>query len=124
MFGSSLWLTVALLAAAAARSAPTATAGPPPTDDAVLAAQGALTYVYLCAECHGGSGEGKLAKHAPRLAGKSPDTLVRQLLQLKSDPPAAQGAVHAKAFAQLDREAIEGVALYLSTLAPPPEFTG
>jgi cytochrome c553 len=87
---------------------------------AVRAAHGAITYDYLCAECHGGTGEGNPSKHVPRLAGERADALMRKLLAWKGDPAAAPTSAHTAPLAELDRDAIEGVALYLSALAPPP----
>jgi cytochrome c553 len=123
VFRAPLWLTVALMTATAAVGSPAPVASDS-TSDAMRAAHGAITYNYLCAECHGGTGEGDPSKHVPPLAGESADVLMRKLLALKSDPGTAAASAHAAPLAQLDREAIEGVALYLSALAAPPDTTG
>jgi cytochrome c553 len=120
VFGAPLWLIVALMTAPDV-SSPAPVASDSASDAiAVRAAHGAITYDYLCAECHGGTGEGDPSKHVPALAGESAHALMQKLLALKSDPGAATTSAHVAALAQLDRDAIEGVALYLSALAAPP----
>jgi cytochrome c553 len=125
VFGAPLWLTVALMTATATVSSPAPVASDSASDAiAVRTAHGAIAYDYLCAECHGGTGEGDPSKHVPPLAGRSADALLRQLLALKANPAAAPASLHTAPLAQLDRDAIEGVALYLSALAPPPVTAG
>jgi cytochrome c553 len=92
-------------------------------DDDVLMARGAINYALLCAGCHGGNGGGDRARGIPALAGVSAFTLARQISQLKATPQ-ARGTEpvpdHERAVAQLKSGDIEGIALYLASLVPPP----
>jgi cytochrome c553 len=93
-----------------------------PTHDQLIA-QGALSYVFYCAACHGGNAGGDPARHVPALAGGSASLLARELAELQKAARAAGGkdsGHHAGAFAQLNAEDIERIAEYLSSLAPPP----
>jgi cytochrome c553 len=125
VFGAPLWFAIALMTAATAVSSPAPPASDSASDTMALrAAHGAITYDYLCAACHGGTGEGDPSRHIPPLAGERADALLQKLLALKADPAAAPTSAHAAALGQLDRDAIEGVALYLSALAAPPVTAG
>jgi cytochrome c553 len=89
-----------------------------------LMAQGALSYTFYCAACHGANGGGNSAEHAPQLAGRPVPALVRQIAGLRAPDPASAAAAatnaHARALAALSAANIQGIAAYLASLAPPP----
>jgi cytochrome c553 len=83
----------------------------------------------VCATCHGPNGEGMQEMNAPALAGRESWYIVRQLQNFKSgvrgtDPGDIYGRQMAP-MAQLlpDKQAMEDVAAYLSTLGAAANST-
>jgi len=88
-------------------------------------AQGALSYTFYCADCHGGNGAGDAAKHVPQLAGRSAASLVRDISALQDAARPTRGRAtdrHARVLSRLHSEQIKAIADYLASLAPPPSF--
>jgi cytochrome c553 len=89
-----------------------------------LIAQGALSYTFSCAACHGANGGGNAVQRVPQLAGRSAASLVRQISALRqaalSGGSEGKGK-HARVIVQLSAGQIEAIAQYLASLAPPPE---
>lgn len=89
-----------------------------------LIAQGALSYTFYCAGCHGANGGGNAAEHAPELAGRSVPALVQQIAGLRAPDSVSSAATatsaHVRALAELSAANIQGIAAYLASLAPPP----
>lgn len=83
-------------------------------------ARAAIDYVYLCADCHGGIGEGNVAHAVPPLAGQSAPDLKRRLARLSAHHGAADSPDHQRPFSQLTPEQVEAIGDYLATLVPPP----
>jgi len=69
-----------------------------------------------CSTCHGKAGEG--SKTLPRLAGQHRKYIVNQLEAFKSGERRTDDAIMRHIAKNLPRLAMEGVALYLSTLQP------
>ncbi len=113
---------LALAAGLAACAARLVAAQTPPGDR--LIAQGAVSYTFYCAACHGGNGGGKAAAHVPQLAGRSAASLVWQISALQQAVLGGRTdgmATHPQVLAQLNASQIEAIAAYLASLAPPPE---
>jgi len=83
-------------------------------------AQAAIDYVYLCADCHGGIGEGNAAYGVPPLAGQPARDLKQRLAQLSAHHGATGWPDHARVLGKLSQADIEAIADYLATLVPPP----
>jgi len=69
-----------------------------------------------CSTCHGKSGEG--SRNLPRLAGQHRHYIVRQLKAFSSRRRTNDNAIMQSIASRLSPLAMQGVALYLSTLAP------
>lgn len=83
-------------------------------------ARAAIHYVYLCADCHGGIGEGNAARGAPPLAGRSARDLEQRLAQLRTQRETPSWSDHARVLGKLNQDDIDAIAGYLATLVPPP----
>jgi cytochrome c553 len=83
-------------------------------------ARAAIDYVYLCADCHGGIGEGNLARGVPPLAGRSARDLQQRLAQLRMAQGRAGRPDHTRVLSKLNQGDMDAIANYLSTLVPPP----
>ncbi|HTX25017.1 MAG TPA: c-type cytochrome [Steroidobacteraceae bacterium] len=110
------------LAAGLAACAVRLVAAPTPTVDQLIA-QGALSYTFYCAACHGGNGGGNAAARVPQLAGRSAAALVRQISALRQvtlTGPSEGTARHPRVLVQLNAGQIAAIAEYLASLVPPP----
>jgi cytochrome c553 len=110
------------LAAGLATCAASIIAAPTTSGDQLIA-RGALSYTFYCAACHGGNGEGNAADHVPQLAGRNAAVLGREISMLKDAARTDRARVtdtHARVLAPLSAEQIEGIADYLTSLAPAP----
>jgi mono/diheme cytochrome c family protein len=115
---SALALAVGL-AACAARLVAAQT----PTADQLIA-QGAVSYTFYCAACHGGNGGGNAAEHGPQLAGRSAASLERQIAALRQAARTRRSdaaAKHMRVLVQLNAGQVEAIAEYLASLAPLPQ---
>ncbi|NCF19822.1 MAG: c-type cytochrome [Haliea sp.] len=82
-------------------------------------------HYFSCRSCHGDSGLGSPAIHAPALAGQSTDYLVRQLRHFRigirgAHPEDKWGQQMALMAANLDEDQIVGVAQFIAELPPWP----
>jgi cytochrome c553 len=90
-----------------------------------LMAQGAVSYAFYCAGCHGGNGGGHPGKHVPQLAGRPSASLLKEISALQAAARtgrsgAAGRSTHARVLAELSAKQLQGIAEYLASLAPPP----
>src|SRR5262245_48161475 len=88
--------------------------GPKPAPHGVGVDQGATVYARTCARCHGASAEGKEDTLAPRLAGQHYAYILKQLDAAPNGE--RRTMVQSHAGLQLNRNELEGVAAYLTTL--------
>ena len=82
------------------------------------AAHGGSLYRQTCAGCHGRLGEGSSAARVPRLAGQSYAYLLRQLHDVLEHRRPDFPSGHIAVLRPLIRDDLDGVADYLSRLAP------
>jgi cytochrome c553 len=80
--------------------------------------QGAQTYFRLCESCHGSSGQGNRQQAVPKVAGQHYEYLRRQIYDAVDGRRPSFPPEHIRLLAQLDRDAIAGVADYLSRIVP------
>jgi len=104
--------------AAAVTQFPSSAADMPPSNPSK--ARAAIDYVYLCADCHGGIGEGNAAQGVPPLAGQPARDLKQHLAQLSAHHGATGWPDHTRLFDKLSQEDLEAIADYLATLVRPP----
>jgi cytochrome c553 len=81
-------------------------------------AQGAAVYARLCVTCHGKAAQGDGPKGYPRLAGQHYGYLVRQIQQAIEGRRATFSRAHVQLLKPLTAAEIQGIADYLSGLAP------
>lgn len=81
-------------------------------------AHGASLYARRCASCHGPTGEGNADKAYPRLASQHYPYLVRQMHDALEGRRPNFSREHVRLLSGFDRDDIDGVADYLSRLAP------
>lgn len=91
---------------------------PPGMGSGDRVAAGARIYFRQCETCHGSSGQGDPEHAVPKLAGQHYEYLRRQIYDAVDGRRPGFPASHVRLLAQLDHDAIEGVADYLSRIAP------
>lgn len=101
---------------------------PPVTMPATLAGgdagAGATQYAALCIACHGGSGEGSEALHAPAITRQSDWYMLAQLRKFKSGMRGAHpddiygSQMRAMSMVLEDEQAMRNVIAYVKTLGP------
>ena len=95
-----------------------APAGGGPGGETEISARGASVFARGCASCHGPRGEGSETKVVPRLAGQQYMYLRRQLHDAIDGRRPNFPHDHIARLAPLDVDDIDGLAEYLSELAP------
>jgi cytochrome c553 len=83
-----------------------------------LVAQGARVYFRRCESCHGSSGQGDPDRSVPRIGGQHYEYLRRQIYDAVDGRRPGFPPSHVRLLAELDRDAIAGVADYLSRIGP------
>lgn len=116
--GNAVAVSVALITATCAASMATAQSEASDHDNSLARGK---AYFTTCAGCHGNEGEGLEGMNAPGLTSLSPDYIVRQLENYRSDvrggAPDFYGVMmNGRAKALLDTEALEDVATYIASL--------
>jgi cytochrome c553 len=91
---------------------------PPGVGSGERVAEGARIYFRQCESCHGSTGQGKPEEVVPRLAGQHYEYLRRQIYDAVDGRRPGFPPSHVRLLAQLDHDAIEGVADYLSHMTP------
>jgi cytochrome c553 len=91
---------------------------PPGVGSGELVAQGSRIYFRRCESCHGASGQGDPDHSVPRIAGQHYEYLRRQIYDAVDGRRPGFPPSHVRLLAQLDHDAIAGVADYLSRIAP------
>ncbi len=81
--------------------------------------QGDAIYSTRCASCHGSNAEGDDKKGVPRLAGQHSGYLARQVYDAVDGRRPVLANSHRKRFKDLDFQAVQGLADYLSRISPP-----
>ena len=95
-----------------------APAGGGPGGETEISARGASVFARECASCHGPRGEGSETGVVPRLAGQQYMYLRRQLHDAIDGRRPNFPRDHIARLAPLDVDDIDGLAEYLSELAP------
>jgi cytochrome c553 len=97
-----------------------AVALPATSGDGENLGRGAGVYLQLCARCHGAVGLGSAATGTPRLAGQHQAYLLRQMQESAGGGRPNMPASHVTLLNRLDVQDYQGIADYLSRLAPAP----
>jgi cytochrome c553 len=106
------------IADVAAYVAGLATALPATTGTGENLGHGATAFLRLCSSCHGAVGLGSAATRTPRLAGQHAAYLLRQMQESAGGGRPNMTAAHVALLNQLDVQGFQGIADYLSRLAP------
>lgn len=91
---------------------------PAGTGSGELVPTGARIYFRQCETCHGSSGQGDPEHAVPRLSGQHYEYLRRQIYDAVDGRRPGFPMSHVRLLATLDHDGIEGVADYLSRIAP------